>query len=711
MNRPFLALIAFFSCGIAAGGFVNNYLPAVIIILCLLAAGIIIFKKGRTRVFLITAACGFVVVTVSIFLTNSASVDEYLPEMSAFTVRVSGMPERSGGRTYFDGSITGIKTGSKNIKKTRLRAAKVRVTVDGKANLKIDHGDILEIEAKLKKPQKAAYKGGFDYSLYLKRIGISYTAYASDFKVVKIGRKTNIVGNVSYGAREKLLALIYAYVPAPQAGILEGVMLGSRKSIPANVYDDFKKTGTAHILAVSGMNAGLITVFVFVFLKILRVKKELSAFIAIFCIWCFALITGGEASIVRAAIMASFILFGYVIQRDGDALNSLCAAGFFILLFDSQALFEAGFQLSFLAAFGIIYLNEKVSGYLIFLPKWVSETLSATITAQVFVLPVMINTFNQFSLISVFANLIIVPLSGFATILGFAMWLFGSIAPVLAAPFGAAQWLIIEIMTKSSAIMGQMPFASVSLKSLPAAAVILYYIYFLALPHADVEVKVKKITLKHSMIITVMAVYIISAVPKTGFAASYIPAQGINSVFYRLEDGSAMLVLACDEGKVSQGLKNTVLSYLRSNGINRIDYAVFYSIKEQANIRAITDNFSVGIIYADEDTLYMPDSVLEIGAGSHNFYAGKNLVGINPEGVTITGIQEHRFVKVLTPIAAKSKGGVIYMCYPDKDSVSKVSAQNSCIYNGSNASAFGRKPELPGGYDIGEKGAMEIQCK
>ena len=257
----------------------------------------------------------------------------------------------------------------------------------------------------------------------------------------------------------------------------------------------------------------LITVFVFVFLKLLRVKEH-SAFIAIFCIWCFALITGGEASIVRAAIMASFILFGYVIQRDGDALNSLCAAGFFILLFDPQSLFEAGFQLSFLDAFGIIYLNEKVSGYLSLFPKWVAETLSATLTAQVFVLPVMINTFNQVSIISIFANLIIVPLSGFATILGFAMWLFGSIAPVLAAPFGAAQWLIIEVMTKSSAIMGQMPLASVSLKSIPAAAVMLYYVYFLALPHADVEVNFKKIQLKHSLIILVILVYAVSAFPK-----------------------------------------------------------------------------------------------------------------------------------------------------------------------------------------------------
>ncbi|MBN2753344.1 MAG: ComEC family competence protein [Candidatus Goldbacteria bacterium] len=709
MNRPFLALIVLFSCGIAAGGVVNNNLPAVITVLCVAAAGIIIFRKKMTSVLLITAAAGFVVVSLSILLINSASVDEYLLDMKSFTVRVCGMPERSGGRTYFDGSITGIKTGSRDIKETKSRAPKVRVTVEEKANLKIDHGDILEIEAGLKKPQKAAYKGGFDYSLYLKRNGILYTAYASDFKVIKIGSKTNIIGKISYSAREKLLALIYTHVPAPQAGILEGVMLGSRKSIPANVYDDFKKTGTAHILAVSGMNAGLITVFVFVFLKLLRVKKEISAFIAMFCIWCFALITGGEASIVRAAIMASFILFGYVIQRDGDALNSLCAAGFFILLFDSQSLFEAGFQLSFLAAFGIIYLNEKVSGYFSFLPKWVSETLSATVTAQIFVLPVMINTFNQLSIISVFANLIIVPLSGFATILGFAMWLFGSIAPVLAAPFGAAQWLIIEVMTKSSAVMGQLPLASVSLKSLPAAAVILYYIYFLALPHADVELNYKNLKFKHSLIIIVILVYTVSAFPKKGFAASYIPAQGINSVFYRLEDGSCMLVLACDEGKVSQGLKNTVLSYLRSNGINKIDYAVFYDMKEQANIRAITENFSVGMLYADEGTLHMPDSALEIGAGSHNFYAGKNLVGINPEGVTITGNEEHRFVKVLTPIAAKSKGGVIYMCYPDKGSLSKVSKENKCLYNGSNVSVFGRKPDLPGGYDVGEKGAFEIK--
>ncbi len=708
MNRPFTALTVFLALGIAAGGVIKLNVLFFAFIICLFAAAMIVSRKSFLSALLAAAACGFISVSLNIYITEKSSMDKYLQNISSFTVRVYGMPERSGGRTYFDGEIIKVKTAGSTAEKIKLRAAKARVTIEGRSNLKIGYGDILEIEAKLKKPQKAPYKGGFDYSLFLKRNGILYTAYASDFKVIKTGEKAGFIGRISYGAREKLIALIYAYVPQPQAGILEGVMLGSRKSIPANVYDDFKKTGTAHILAVSGMNAGLITVFVFVFLKLLRVKKELSAFIAIFCIWCFALITGGEASIVRAAIMASFILFGYVIQRDGDALNSLCAAGFFILLFDPQSLFEAGFQLSFLAAFGIIYLNEKVSGYLSFLPKWVSETLSATLTAQVFVLPVMINTFNQVSIISVFANLIIVPLSGFATILGFAMWLFGSIAPVLAAPFGAAQWLIIEVMTKSSAIMGQMPLASVSLKSIPAAAVMLYYVYFLALPHADVEVNFKKIQLKHSLIILVILVYAVSAFPKKGFAASYLPAQGINSVFYRLEDGSCMLVMACDEGKESQGLKNTVLSYLRANGINKIDYAVFYSIKEQANIRAITENFSTGIIYADGETLHTPGGALEIGAGTHNFYAGKNLVGINPAGVTITGGEEHRFLKVLTPIAAKSKGGVIYMCYPDKESVAKISKNNKCVFNAGNVSVFGRKPDLPDGYDVGEKGALEV---
>ena len=180
---PLTALSAFFALGIAAGAVVKINLLPFVLIMCLFAASLIILRKGSLFVLLAASASGFLIVSVNIYLTEKTSIDEYVNYISSFTVKVSGMPERSGGRTYFDGEIIKVKTAGSTAEEIKMRASKARVTIEGRSNLKIAHGDILEIEAKLKKPQKVAYKGGFDYSLFLKRNGILYTAYASDFKV------------------------------------------------------------------------------------------------------------------------------------------------------------------------------------------------------------------------------------------------------------------------------------------------------------------------------------------------------------------------------------------------------------------------------------------------------------------------------------------------------------------------------------------------
>jgi competence protein ComEC len=324
----------------------------------------------------------------------------------------------------------------------------------------------LLINASLRRPGRA--RNGFDYGEYLKRNGIYALCYTYSGAVTVAGHgKGNMFYDLSFRARQKYIDIIYASMPRAEAMMMDGIMLGNKKVIAPDIFDDFKKTGTAHILAVSGMNASLIAMFIFVMLKLFGVKRRYSALLTIIFILIFTVITGAQASIIRAAVMASFVLAGYIFEREPDTMNSLAIAAFFIMLFNPASIFDTGFLLSFLATMGLIYLNKKAASYFVFIPKWASVGLVTTVTAQIFIVPVMINTFGYISLISVAANVLVVPLAEFLTIAGFAMWAAGLVSAGAARIFGASCWIMVKAMLFVCAKLAAVPFAAVSTVAMP----------------------------------------------------------------------------------------------------------------------------------------------------------------------------------------------------------------------------------------------------
>ena len=231
----------------------------------------------------------------------------------------------------------------------------------------------------------------------------------------------------------------------------------------------------------------------------LRVKRKAAAAITLVFITAFAVITGAGASIVRATIMAYVVLIGLMLERDIEIYNSLAIAALLILFFNPADLYDAGFQLSFLATLGLVYYAEWISGFFPQVPDQVKETVCATIAAQVFLTPVMACTFHQVSVISLLANFFVVPLSGIISILGFVMWMLGTVSLAAARIFGGSIWALIKTMKFVVDVMAAVPYAAVSVKTLPAAITILYYVFFLILPYRDIDVRIWKISGKAAL--------------------------------------------------------------------------------------------------------------------------------------------------------------------------------------------------------------------
>ncbi|MDD5132399.1 MAG: ComEC/Rec2 family competence protein [bacterium] len=227
---------------------------------------------------------------------------------------------------------------------------------------------------------------------------------------IKILRE-NMAGNISYG------------LPAESSALLRGIMLGEKTEVSREIKDMFAATGVMHILAVSGLNVGMVAViFFFVLTVLFRCKKKQASFILIFILVIFAQVTGSQASVNRAVVMALVGLAAVILERDRDMLNSLCLAALILLVYDPGNLFNVGFQLSFAATLGIILFTPKMMAIFKPLGKIIGGSLAVTLGAQAAVLPLIMYYFHKVSIVSPLTNLAVVPLVGIITGVGFASY-------------------------------------------------------------------------------------------------------------------------------------------------------------------------------------------------------------------------------------------------------------------------------------------------
>lgn len=244
-------------------------------------------------------------------------------------------------------------------------------------------------------------------------------------------------------------------LPEPQASFLAGLLFGIDKNIPKNLLEDFNKTGTRHIIALSGYNITIIASLIMGFLLWLGFWRKHAFYLSITAIIFFVFLTGASASVVRAAIMGLLVLLAQQVGRLSNPKNLLALAAFFMILKEPSALLNnAGLQLSFAATIGIIYLSPYL--------KKLPEILATTLSAQIAVSPLIIFYFHQVSLISPIANLLVLPIIPVTMLVGFIALAIG----VLYLPIGIflawPAWLFLTYEIKIIELLTKVPFAGLS---------------------------------------------------------------------------------------------------------------------------------------------------------------------------------------------------------------------------------------------------------
>jgi len=348
---------------------------------------------------------------------------------------------------------------------------------------KLSPGNRIVVLGNLSIPPNQKNPGEFDYREYLKGKNISamFNSYSPmDFVIVDYEK--NLLTSLIFDARYAVALKLKELYSEKTAGLLKGLLLADRSEIGYDIKEGFIKSGVIHVLAVSGLHVGFI-VLILVFL-FGRFNIYLRITLTIIGLLAFMIITGLPPSVTRATIMAVLLLVSYLRSNKQNNFNTLALAAFIILIFDPTQIFNPGFQLSFSAVISIFVFYPKISKAINDrnitnkLIRYILLFVGLSLAAQIGTIPFTIYYFEKLSLISLAANLFVIPMIGIILGLGIVTIIFGMFSLELAYLISLTNEFIVEMLFS---IVNFLSSLSISHLSLPNYTIWDGAVYFILL--------------------------------------------------------------------------------------------------------------------------------------------------------------------------------------------------------------------------------------
>ena len=365
-----------------------------------------------------------------------------------------------------------------------------RVLVNIYRTADLRYGDRIAVEGKLHRPYDFASSRAFSYRRFLMRRGVPLI-----LSVKKDAPLTVLASGqgrwwwtLARSARAALSAVLARYLERDDQSVMQAFLLGERNGLSRETRQAFARTGTAHVLAVSGLHVGVVVGVLLWLLRWVTHRKPCQYLLAMLFLTVFVLLTGARPSVIRAAIMAGIFLSGFIAERESTSLNSLGLAAGVILLIQPQAVFDIGFQLSFLSVLAILTFFPLLTQPWMDHPWYrrhrlwraAVNSVAVSVAAWLGVAGVVAYYFALVTPVTIVANLVVVPLVAVLVPLGLALlasaplgWLAvtlaGMIHGVLAVLFGVIR------------IADQIPGGSFAISGLSRWQVGVYYLVLLVL--------------------------------------------------------------------------------------------------------------------------------------------------------------------------------------------------------------------------------------
>lgn len=352
----------------------------------------------------------------------------------------------------------------------------VLVNVDTTRQLAID--DVLYVKAVLQEIKKPLNPHQFDFKDYMYKQQVYHQVFLNDKNSLKLPTQKTLYG-VAANIRGRINnTLIKHSVSKENLSIINALLLGQRQDISKDTYKSFTKSGAIHILAISGLHIGLLMLLLGILFKPLsyfKIGKKLIPILIIMLLWIYAFITGMSASVMRAVTMFSLVTVAMYSNRVTNTYNTLVISAFLLLLFNPFYVFDIGFQLSYSAVFGIVWIKplfDTIWKPKYYLPRKLWDVFTVTIAAQFGILPLSLFYFHQFPGLFFISNMVIIPLLGILLgigILTIVFAYFGWIPSLLFETFEMCIATLVSfvqfISSKEAFVFSKIPFNSFNLIS------------------------------------------------------------------------------------------------------------------------------------------------------------------------------------------------------------------------------------------------------
>lgn len=285
----------------------------------------------------------------------------------------------------------------------------------------LQYGDKIIINKKLQAIKNSGNPGAFNYQRYAAFQSIFHNVFLQPKDWVRLDEKNvNAFRQFIFSSRAAILSVLQKNISSgkDELGIAEALLIGYTNDLDKDLVQAYSNTGVVHIIAISGMHLALIYgLLVWLFARIPLINKSTVTQIILIlaCLWIFSLLTGAAASVLRSAVMFTFIAVGKKLSKQSSIYNSLAGSALVMLCYNPYFLWDVGFQLSYLAVVGIIIFQKAIYNWFYIKNKLLDEIwklMAISLAAQVLTFPICIYYFHQFPNLFLITNIVAVPLSG-----------------------------------------------------------------------------------------------------------------------------------------------------------------------------------------------------------------------------------------------------------------------------------------------------------
>lgn len=329
-------------------------------------------------------------------------------------------------------------------------------------SLHLSYGDELVLKTAFNEIPLPQNPGEFNYKRFLAFHNVFHQAYIKNGDWVSSGHNSgNFILKKSIYLRDILLnVFITNHIQKDEFAVGAALLLGYVDKLDSDIITAYSSTGALHVLSVSGLHVAIVYIvfnWLLFFLDKIKYGKIIKAITLLLLLWFYAALTGLSPSVLRSAAMFSFIIFAKAFNRHTNIYNTLAASAFFLLIINPYLIMDVGFQLSYLAVIGIVYIQPKIYAWFE-IENWVLDQIwtitSVSIAAQIATFPLGLHYFHQFPNYFLLSNFIVIPVSTVIIYLGLSVFAFAKIAILvkyLAIAFSWAVWILnssVELIEK-----------------------------------------------------------------------------------------------------------------------------------------------------------------------------------------------------------------------------------------------------------------------